>query len=45
MGLYVQNPNPNGFVRVMRKLYNNGLQFKNGYVDNMSHGQDRVGRS
>lgn len=32
MGAYVQNPNPNAFVRTMRKLYNNVLQFKKGYV-------------
>lgn len=30
MGLYVQNPNPNAFVRVMRKFYNRVLQFKKG---------------
>lgn len=30
MGLYVHNPNPNGFVRFMRKLYGNLLQFKKG---------------
>lgn len=32
MGLYVHNPNPNVFVRFMRKFYNNVLQFKKGYV-------------
>ena len=32
MGLYVHKPNPNAFVRTMRKLYHDRLQFKKGYV-------------
>ena len=31
MGLYIQNPNPNSFVRTLRKLYNNILHFRKGY--------------
>lgn len=31
MGIYVHNPNPNAFVRFMRKFYHNVLQFQKGY--------------